>query len=56
MALEQFYSFVQSALGTNLTMGLEDLMNTSWEDLMILIETSEKKEQEEIIDISEFFG
>lgn len=37
-------------------MGLEDLMNTSWEDLMALIEASEKKEQEEIIDISEFFG
>lgn len=31
-------------------------MNTSWEDLMALIETSEQKEQEEIVDISEFFA
>lgn len=36
-------------------MSLEDVMSTSWEDLMAILESTEKKKEEEIEDFSEFF-
>lgn len=36
-------------------MSLEDVMSTSWEDLMAILDNAEKRKEEEIEDFSEFF-
>lgn len=49
-----FYSFIKTILSSGLGMSLNDIMSTSWQDLMGMLEIEKMKREEQVIDLVDF--
>ncbi|MBF0819130.1 hypothetical protein [Streptococcus acidominimus] len=54
--MKRFYSFVKRVTEGPYGLSIHDVMETSWEDLMGVLDTTEAAEKEEVIDLVDFLG
>ncbi|KXT74993.1 hypothetical protein STRDD10_00554 [Streptococcus sp. DD10] len=52
--MRKFYGFVKQVTEGPYGLSIRDVMETSWEDLMGVLETLEPAKKEEVVDLADF--